>query len=87
MGDEKPGKTDHYFGKLSSWLGTRISAFVAFLFLLFGTGAIFGAIIVPKFSHFGGYLLLAPIGLAVVAYYNRVIATVLFAGIVLFFVV
>jgi hypothetical protein len=90
MADEKGsvslGTADKYLGKVSNWLSERIAAFVAFLFLLFGAGAVYGAVIVPRFSQLGFYLLAAPVVLALVAYYNRSVATLLFAGLVLFFV-
>ena len=81
------GRVDKYFDRVSSWLSERIAAFVAFLFLLFGAGAIYGAVIVPRFSQYGFYLLGAPLVLALIAYYNRPAATLTFAGLVLFFAV
>jgi len=90
MGEEKAGKAggraDRYFARVSNWLGERIAAFVAFLFLLFAAGAIYGALIVPRFPEYSALLLAAPVAIALVAYYNRTAATVLFAGLVLLFV-
>jgi len=90
MGEDKAekalGSADKYFDKLSSWLSERIAAFVSFLFLLFGAGAIYGTYVIPRFPGYEFYLLAAPIGIALVAYYNRSLATILFAGLVLFFV-
>jgi len=91
MAEEKAKKpdsrTDQYFGKMFAWLSERIAAFVAFLFLLFAAGAGYGAIIITKFADVSAWLLLAPIGIAVIAYYNRGVASVLFAGLVLLFVI
>ncbi len=91
MAEEKDsvglGTADRYFAKVSAWLSERIAAFVAFLFLLFAAGAVYGTVIVPKFPQYEFYLVAAPIGLALIAYYNRGVATVLFAGLVLLFVI
>lgn len=91
MAEEKektgPGTADRYFAKISKWLGERISAFVAFLFLLFAAGALYGTFIVSRLPQYSPYLLGAPIALALIAYYNRTAAVVLFAGIVLLFVI
>lgn len=90
MAEEKEGskesRADKYFEKASSWLGERISRFVSFLFLLFGAGAIYGAIIVPRFPDYSIYLIGTPLVLALIAYYNRGVATILFFGLVLLFV-
>ena len=85
-GDSKGSRTDKYFAQASSWLSEKISRFVSFLFLLFGAGAIYGAIIVPRFSQYSIYLLGVPILLALIAYYNRGVAAVLFMGMILLFV-
>jgi hypothetical protein len=90
MADEKKedvlGRTDKYFSRISEWLSARISAFVAFLFLLFGAGALYATFIIPRLPEFGPYLLAAPFVLALIAYYNRTAATILFAGLLLMFV-
>jgi len=79
------GRTDRYFSKISNWLSERISAFVAFLFVLFGAGALYATFIVPRLPEYGPYLLAAPFVLALIAYYNRAAATILFAGLLLMF--
>lgn len=89
MAEEKPeevlGRVDKYFDRISSWLSQRISAFVAFLFLLFAAGAFYGAFLVPVFSEFSAYLLAAPIVFALIAYYNRTAAIVLFVALIFAF--
>lgn len=80
------GLADRYFARMSGWLGQRISAFVAFLFVLFTAGAMYGALVVPHFPQFGTWFLVAPLLLALIAYYNRTAATILFAGLIAFFV-
>jgi len=90
MAEEKEasvlGRADTYFSRISTWLSARIAAFVAFLFLLFGAGAIYGAFIVPRMAEYSPYLLAAPFALALIAYYSRGAATIMFAGLILLFV-
>jgi len=85
-GGKLAGEADKLFGKLSGWLGKQISTFVAFLFLLFAAGAFYGSFIVPKAGQWGALLLAAPLALALVAYYSRGIAVILFIGIALIFI-
>jgi len=80
------GRADKYFSRVSSWLSERISAFVAFLFLLFGAGALYATFVIPRLPEYTPYLLAAPFVLALIAYYNRTAATILFAGLLLIFV-
>jgi len=85
-GGKSPGEADRLFGKLSGWLGRKISTFVAFLFLLFAAGAFYGSLIVPRAGQWGALLLAAPLALAVIAYYSRGTALILFIGIALIFI-
>ncbi len=77
------GIIDRAFDKVSSYLSDRISAFVAFIFVMIALGTFYGAYFVPRFPNIEIYLLLAPLGLALIAYYNRTFATILFAVILL----
>ena len=91
MGDEKEvadsgpvlGTIDRLFNRFSSYLSDRISTFVAFLFLLIALGGVFGFFIVPHFGELAIYVLMAPLVLALIAYYNRTFASILFIGIIL----
>jgi len=88
--DEKPvvpafGTIDKVFDRFSSYLSERISAFVAFLFLLIFMGTIYGYVIIPRFPQFALYLLVAPLILALISYYNRTFASIMFV-LLLFFV-
>ena len=74
------GKIDTVFDKFSSYLSARISAFVAFLFILIAAGTFYGYFIIPRFQELSLYLLLAPVVLAMIAYYNRTFASILFVG-------
>lgn len=77
------GIIDRIFDKASSYLSDRISAFVAFIFVMIALGTFYGTYFVPRFPNLEIYLLLAPLGLALIAYYNRTFATILFAAILL----
>ena len=79
----KIGRVDRAFERVSSYLSDRISAFVAFIFVMIALGTFYGIYFVPRFPNLEIYLLLAPLGLALVAYYNRTFATILFAAILL----
>jgi predicted PurR-regulated permease PerM len=89
MAEAKPGNVlgiiDRVFDRFSSYLSERISAFVAFLFMLIALGSFYGYFIVPHFAEFAIYLLMAPVVLALIAYYNRTFASILFV-LLLFFV-
>ncbi|MDP6670757.1 MAG: hypothetical protein QGI60_02990 [archaeon] len=75
------GRVDSLFDKFSSYLSDRISTFVAFLFVLISLGGFYGYFIVPRFPELSIYLLIAPLGIALIAYYNRTFATIMFLGI------
>lgn len=78
------GAIDKAFDKFSSYLSERISVFVAFLFILIWVGAFYGYFVVTRFSELSTYLLLAPVGLALLAYYNRGFSALSFAALLLF---
>ena len=78
------GKVDKVFDKFSSYLNARISVFVAFLFMLIALGTFYGYFIIPRFQELSLYLLIAPVVLAIIAYYNRTFASILFIGLLFF---
>ena len=78
------GGTDKWYNKLAGYLSNRISAFVAFLFMLFAAGAFYGAFLVARLPELEMYLLLAPLVLALLAYHSRGFATLAFIGLLLF---
>jgi hypothetical protein len=75
------GRVDCIFDRFSSYLSDRISTFVAFLFVLIALGGFYGYFIVPRFPEFSIYLLIAPLGIALIAYYNRTFATIMFVAV------
>lgn len=79
------GKVDSVFQRVINYVGKRISNFVAFLFFLFTAGMVFGVIIAFRFPSFMHWFILAPAVMGLIAYYNRTIATILFIGLLIFF--
>ncbi len=88
MGDEEKtdSRVDNWFGKISDYVTGGISSFVAFLFFVFAAGAIYGSLAISK-SQLGTYLIIAPAIIGLIAYYNRGFSIIMFAGIILVFVV
>ena len=80
MGGEKQ-KTDNWFERLEKGITGAISTFAAFLFLLFGAGAIYGAFLARESPLF----LAIPLLLGVLAYYSRDFAIVVLALFLVFF--
>ena len=86
MGEEKKdasialGRIDKELDKLSSYLNDRISTFVAFMFILIAAGSFYGYVIIPHFQSIAIYFLMAPIVLALVSYFNRTFASIMFVG-------
>ena len=76
--------TDKWYNKVLSYLSDRMSAFVAFLFFLFAVGAFYGNFIVTRFPELETYLLIAPLVVGLIAYYNRAFATIAFVFLLLF---
>jgi len=81
------GRMDNIFKKVEDYILGGLSRFVAFLFFLIAIGAFYGFIIARKDSSIQEYLLIAPALLGILAYYSRVIATALFAILIIFAVI
>jgi len=95
MGEEKalvpaglsvPGskQVDSFFTKISGKIGGNASAFVAFLFIIVAIGIFIGHIVTIRTPTQIYTALLVPLILALIAYYNRAIATFLFVALLLF---
>lgn len=84
---ESKGYTDSLLGKLSDLVGKSISHFVAFLFIIFALGAFYGTLIVARWPDYSHYLLIAPLVPALLAYYNRAFAAIIFVGLILLFII
>lgn len=69
---EKKQKSDSLFEKVSDYISGTIRIFAAFLFLLFGLGAVYGALLAPLNPFF----VLVPLILAIIAYYSRDFAVI-----------
>ncbi len=72
--EKKMSMGDSIFDKLGDWITKTIQFFAASVFVLFGLGALFGALVVGKDPA----LLAAPFILAVLAYYSRNFALIFF---------
>jgi hypothetical protein len=80
------GWVEKRFSTFADYIGSQISTFVAFLFLLFALGAFFGAFVYTRFPEIAIYFIIAPAALGLIAYYNRTVAVVLFVVFLAFFV-
>ena len=83
----KEGTVDSWFRKIFDKIGEQISHFVAFLFIVFALGAFYGTLIVARSPDYSHYLLIAPLLPALLAYYDRTFATIIFVGLILFFII
>ncbi len=80
---EDVGKT--LFGKMNLFLSI-LSHVVAFLFILFGAGMLYGRYVVTKYPHLELLLLAAPFAIALIAHYNKTFALIMFVALILLFV-
>jgi len=79
-GSSVPGskQVDSFFTKISGKIEGNVSAFVAFLFIIITMGIYLGHIVTLRAPEQIYLALLVPLVLALIAYYNRTIATALF---------
>lgn len=73
---ESKGRVDSWYDQVLAFVSQQISSFVAFLFLMFSAGAFYGAWVSARWHSDLHLFLLAPIAMAVIAYYNRTFATI-----------
>lgn len=81
MGDDKKAvkqRTDSWFEQLQNWFTQTIKAFAAFLFFLFGLGAVYGA-----FFAANPIFIFVPFALGLLAYYSRDFAVIVLVLILL----
>ena len=93
MGEEKAGaaspsipgskQADSFFTTLSGKVEGNVSAFVAFLFIIIAIGVFIGHIVTIRAPEQIYIALLVPLVLALIAYYNRAIASFLFVALLL----
>jgi len=94
MGEETPApaspsvpgskQVDSFFTTISGKIEGNVSAFVAFLFIIITVGIFIGHIVTIRAPEQTYTALLVPLVLALIAYYNRAIATALFVLLLLF---
>lgn len=73
-----PKGFDAFFSKMSGYVGEKVSAFVAFLFLILAIGIFIGYFVMTREPGYIHYAILVPVILGLIAYYNRAIAMLLF---------
>ena len=83
-GSKTNGEADKFFGKIADYFSEKITAFVVFLFLLFGAGMLYGRYVVMNSIVPEIYLLALPFLVAAIAYYNRFFAVIVFVLFILF---
>ena len=81
------GVCDSWYCKIMDWVTTQVADFVAFLFIVFSLGMVYGWFIVSKNPQFGTTLLLVPPILGVIAYFNRAFATAIFILVILLVII
>lgn len=79
----KTGTVDTWFGKLFDNLGGAISSFIAFLFILFTLGAVYGYVVFTRLPNLAPLLIATPAIIGLIAYYNRNFALILFVALML----
>lgn len=82
MAEKTDCKCDPHVNKMMEYVTEQIADFIAFLFVLFSLGAIYGWWIISKVPHLTAELLFVPLALAVVAYYNRDFAAIIFTVVI-----
>lgn len=78
---------DNWYDRIATYVSEQISTFVAFLFILFTIGAAYGVFFAAKFPHLVVPAILAPAFIGLVAYYNRVFATIMFVLFLIAFII
>jgi len=74
---------DDWYGKIQKQLTGKISNFVAFLFFLFALGALIMLMVMQKYPQQAFLVILGPAVAGIIAYYNRIFATIVFFGVVI----
>lgn len=78
-------KVDNWFTSIQKYISEKISFFVAFLFLVYTSGAFTAIIVSQRWPEQTYLVVILPLIAGALAYYNRAIATLLFAVFIIFF--
>ncbi|MBI4053566.1 MAG: hypothetical protein HY394_06040 [Candidatus Diapherotrites archaeon] len=74
-----PGSpADRWYNRLGAWITRSIQRFVGFLFLLLAAGIIIGVFVATNRPQYIIPVVLAPILIALLSYYSRGIAILIF---------
>ena len=86
--EESPSpKTDNLFIDVGNYIIDHIQRFVAFLFFLVAIGAFYGFFITRMEAGMQPFLLIAPLLVGLLAYYNRAFSVFAFGLLVLFVII
>ena len=72
------GGVDRWYVRLANWITVNIQRFVAFLFILLAMGIIIGVFVATNRPQYIIPAILAPILVALLSYYSRGIAILIF---------
>jgi len=75
-------KCDDLYCKVKDFVGKQVSDFVAFLFIIFSLGMIYGWFIANKQPQFSTIFLIIPPIIGVFAYFSRAFATAVFVAVI-----
>jgi len=85
MRSEQNSSVDRWYVRLANWITVNIQRFVAFLFLLLAMGIVLGIFIATNRPQYIIPAVLAPILVALLSYYSRGIAILIFIVFILGF--
>lgn len=71
-------KIDNIYQKIQNYLTKKIGSFVAFLFVLYASGALTAIFVMNRFPQHAYLVVLIPAIAGIIAYYNRAFATFAF---------
>jgi len=90
MGDENAekadstGRVDSWFIRVQEYITKKIGAFVAFLFLLVALGAFTALMVMQRWPEYAMFTVIVPGAAGILSYYNRSVAIILFALLLVF---
>ena len=80
------GRVDRWFQGVLNYVGKTVSTFVAFLYFILTIGMLIGWVVTFRAPEAMPLLAMLPAAIGLLAYYNRVFATIAFVGFLVLFV-
>jgi hypothetical protein len=71
-------KVDSWYKKIQEYLTKKMGSFVAFLFVLYASGALTAIIVMTRYPQLVYLVVIIPAISGIIAYYNRAFATFVF---------